>query len=423
MTLRIGLMGTFGYGNLGDAAIQDAIIQNIRIRCPDAEIIGFSLNPADTEQRHGIKSYAISRMSWTQPTVGKHSLATRLEVRMRSSSRPLFRQLERWISRVPLEFRMLVEAFKTLHGVDMLIISGGGQLDDYWGGGGPWSHPYTLLKYGLLARIKGARYIFLSVGAGPLNARLSQLFVRLALSLASYRSFRDDSSRHLLADLGFNRSDPVYPDLAHSLPALHVQSSPEHTGERLVGISPVGYFKAGCWPQTDTETYRLYSERLTQFAVGVIQRGYKVVFLPGEVHFDQMAIADIRNQLAQAGYPESSGCVLNPPIESVGDLLQQLQALQCVVASRFHILLLAQQLGKPVIALSYQSKIDNLMADTGQARYCLPVGEFDPQDLLSLFIDMESQSEAIRIQVQRNTQSYRNLLEEQYERVFSLVGI
>ena len=47
-------------GNLGDGAIQDAVIWNIRQRLPDAAIYGITLHPADTIQRHGIPSYLLA---------------------------------------------------------------------------------------------------------------------------------------------------------------------------------------------------------------------------------------------------------------------------------------------------------------------------------------------------------------------------
>ena len=62
VTKRIGLLDHAGGGNLGDDATQTAVIQNIKTRWPHAQIAAFSMNPADTEKRHGIPSYAIERI-------------------------------------------------------------------------------------------------------------------------------------------------------------------------------------------------------------------------------------------------------------------------------------------------------------------------------------------------------------------------
>src|ERR1700752_669685 len=59
-TMRIGLLDHMGYGNLGDAATQEALIANIRSRVPDAEVIGFSFNTHDTQKRHNIVSNSIT---------------------------------------------------------------------------------------------------------------------------------------------------------------------------------------------------------------------------------------------------------------------------------------------------------------------------------------------------------------------------
>ena len=50
----VGLQEHLGTGNLGDEATVDAVLQQIRLRCPDTTIVAISLNPLDTEVRHGI---------------------------------------------------------------------------------------------------------------------------------------------------------------------------------------------------------------------------------------------------------------------------------------------------------------------------------------------------------------------------------
>src|SRR5215471_18151440 len=62
---KIGLLHHVGGGNLGDDATLDAIAANIKRRWPNADIVAFSMNPADTEARHGITSRPIRRRGWT----------------------------------------------------------------------------------------------------------------------------------------------------------------------------------------------------------------------------------------------------------------------------------------------------------------------------------------------------------------------
>ena len=58
---RIGIVGHYGVGNLGDDTVVAILINKIRERYPNAEVLGFSLKPADTERRHGIKAFPILR--------------------------------------------------------------------------------------------------------------------------------------------------------------------------------------------------------------------------------------------------------------------------------------------------------------------------------------------------------------------------
>ncbi len=139
-----------------------------------------------------------------------------------------------------------------LKDVDFLIVSGGGQLDDFWGGA--WGHPYALLKWSVLARLRGAKPIFLSVGFGELDSRLSRLFTRTALRLAAYRSYRDP-------DLAISCNAPAFAGMIPYLPGPRVQSSVWiATGlssrsalvvASVVGLSPFCYCDPRIWPRKD----------------------------------------------------------------------------------------------------------------------------------------------------------------------------
>src|ERR1700722_10076828 len=73
----IGLLDHMGYGNLGDAAVQESVIANIKQRLPNARLVAFSLSPEDTIKRHGIPCYPILRWHPKLEKAGDQPAGTR----------------------------------------------------------------------------------------------------------------------------------------------------------------------------------------------------------------------------------------------------------------------------------------------------------------------------------------------------------
>src|SRR5271168_331090 len=150
---KIGLLDHLGGGNLGDDATLDAIMQNIKSRWPDSIISGFSMNPEDTQTRHGIRSYPIRRQTWysrNEPVNDSLTFKTKVKAALREHrflSR-LLKAVHTAATRIPRELShellFLAKSFRIIRSFDLLIISGGGQLLDSWGG--PWAFPYTIFK-------------------------------------------------------------------------------------------------------------------------------------------------------------------------------------------------------------------------------------------------------------------------------------
>ena len=55
MSKRIGLLGLYASRNLGDTAIQQAVIDNLSARIEQAEFIGICPDPEDTRSTFGIQ--------------------------------------------------------------------------------------------------------------------------------------------------------------------------------------------------------------------------------------------------------------------------------------------------------------------------------------------------------------------------------
>ena len=72
------------------------------------------------------------------------------------------------------------EGYRVLRKQDLLVVSGGGQLDDKWGG--PWVLPYALCKWVLLARAARVPCAVVSVGACcQITSLASRMFFSTAL--------------------------------------------------------------------------------------------------------------------------------------------------------------------------------------------------------------------------------------------------
>ena len=167
---------------------------------PDAEVNCICTGPENVARTYGIKAEP-SRYAIVSPWA-LHGRLTRF--------------VRTLIVGIPSEIYRWLKGLNTLWGTDVLIVPGTGILNDAFGLGG-WG-PYDLFRWSVAAKICGCKLLFVSVGAGPIYSRAGRFFVKTVLSLADFRSYRDESSLHYLKGIGFDADDgSVYPDLAFSL--------------------------------------------------------------------------------------------------------------------------------------------------------------------------------------------------------------
>jgi len=438
---KIALMTPYGGKNLGDAAIQEAVIANIRKRYPDAHIYLITLWPENTTKLHGVSSFPITTLAIPYyasglsirnrhgndagtPMAVKYDLLSRAKSAIKRSSL-LYSALKCVYTiacKVPrafcIEMLHITRAYKFLKGANLLLISGGGQLDDYWGG--PWGHPYALFKWGLLARAIGARYVFLSVGTCSLESRLSNFFIRYALRLATYRSYRDQTSKRLLEHIGFTRKDAVYPDLAFSYRNGRImhRAGSSNVG-RVVGVSPIAYLSRYSWPKKDLSAYERYFGNLVRFISDLIRQGYSIVFFSTDSP-DRKVINDVVASLAKDDSLNINGRICQPRTDTLDDLFAQLCNVDYVVASRLHGVLLSHLLCIPVLAISYDRKVDTHMADMGLPEYCLDIHSLETVSLLKSFESLTMNADRIKLSLKEKAADYACALKRQYDFVLGM---
>ena len=439
--LRIGIWGHYGGCNQGDELVVTTLIANIRARVPDAEIVGYSLNPADTRERHGIPALPLRRSAYEGRFVRPWS--PEQESRQPSSCEEGKSRwkafLKRWRPLVWLvrgvrmatrsgiraaasllrEFSFLVDSYRSLRGMELLIVAGSGPLFDDWSG--PWGHPYAMYKWSALARLSGTRFACLSTGAGPIDSPLSRIFLRRAVRTTSYRSYRDASSARLMASLGVPGEHPVFPDMGFGLDAASYVRPWEPPGlarnRTLVGLGVMAYCDPRYIPRNDPRRYAAYIRKMAGFTAWLLRNDYAVLAVSSDIWADPQAFVDVRDVLRREHGLDDDPRLVEPPVDGLATLASLFSSCDYVIAARYHCIVLPWLLGKPVVALAYNRKHIDLMESMGQEAYCVDIDRFEVAELVERFRAMECNRDAIRTQLLEGVARCRARLAEQYDRV------
>jgi polysaccharide pyruvyl transferase WcaK-like protein len=314
----------------------------------------------------------------------------------------------------------LLQCYRHLKGVDLLIIAGSQQLIDYVGG--PWAFPYTLFKWVLIAKITKTKVVFMSVGAGPIQSSLSKFFIRNSLSLASYRSYRDEVSRKCIEQSGALGHSAVFPDLAYSLFVKErVPQAASSVSLPIVGINPVPFSDPQYWLGSSDRAYEIYIRKLADFAVWLVQREYGVLFFPTQLRADPQVIEDIRIVMNNSNTLDLEQKIIDYPIHSFDDLTSAISMTDMVIATRFHGVVIPYMLNKPVLGIAYHKKTTDLMGQMGQAEYALDILHFDLTSMQERFISLESRKTTIKREIAQRISAHRRALEVQYDQVFRIL--
>jgi len=430
----IALLSPCGWGNLGDAAIMSAAIDQIRARQPNAEIVAFTLNPPDTEQRHGVPTFAIDASTFAGFSVeragltGVRRLAQRALQRVRGVSCRLANALCRVlnVTTFPVrEARHWWSSYRVVRKCRFVVVCGGGQVDELWGG--PWGHPYALFKFALLTRLSAkrdaarTRFVVLSSGSAKLSSGLGRWFVGKALRWADYRSFREQFAVELARELGAPEPNRWLPDLAFSLDASAASSPPAERG-LTVGVSPIAWLDPRFWPEKDGKQYERYFGQMADFLQKLLAREKHVVLF-ATAAVDHIVIADLVRVLRDQGISNLDVLLTVSSARTVPDLLEVLDGVDAVVASRLHGVLLAYTRLRPAVAISYDPKVDQLVESFDQTDLSFSISALDGGKLLKALDRACATREAIAQHLAVKVTECQELLSEQYDQVFGRVAI
>lgn len=300
---RVGILGSYGGMNLGDEAILQCIVQELRRSVP-VEITVFSRNPEDTLERHRVER----------------------AIPVRSLSRQ--------------------EIMPEIERLDLFLFGGGGILFD--------ADIRGYLREVMLAHELGVPVMVYAIGAGPLREAQSQALVRQALNRAAVVTVRDREAHKVLEDAGVHReikvtADPAFLLQPEPLPRSSLHKEGITNTRRLVGISVREPGPAA--PDISAEHYHSLLANAADYVVDRLDAD--LVFVPMEPQtLDLQHSHAIISKMACA----RRATVLKGDYSS-GQILSLVGRFRFALGMRLHFLMFAAMQHVPFVALPYAGKV------------------------------------------------------------------
>lgn len=307
--LQIGISGSYGGMNLGDEAILEGILGQLRKTIP-ADVTIFSRNPEDTLARH---------------------------------------KVERVVAPRSLTRRQMVPEIERL---DLLILGGGGILYD--------GDAKEYLREVTIASELNLPVILFAISAGPLVTQSARRAVQNALNAATPMviTVRDRLGYRLLEDVGVTQeihltADPAFLLEPDELSRDALKAEGVEFDRHLVGFSVREPGPAA--PDIRPEQYYALLANAADF---IVERyDANVLFVP-------MEKTDVQHSHAVVAHMQNAerGEVLRRRY-SPRQILDLMGQFEFAVGMRLHFMIFAALRGTPFAALPYASKVSGLLED------------------------------------------------------------
>jgi len=301
---RFLFVGYFGYGNLGDEAVLEALVGRLRERAPQAEIAVVSSDPDATSARLDVEA----------------------------------------VPRSPL-----VGVLRAVTSTDVFVMGPGGVLQDA-------TSARSILYYSGLseaARQAGKRVCLVGNGLGPLRTQLGRLATARVVRGASCLAVRDTESARLARELGARIEPEVTADAALML-RPDADAAARLAGElgledggNVVGVSLRPWRGSATPPQ--------WAEALAGVRDAL---GCRFLWLPCGGEEDERLLLEVARLLG------GDDPVWHPPLVPRA-FLGLCHHLRGLVGMRLHSLIFAASSGKPVAGIAYDPKVSYFLSQLG----------------------------------------------------------
>jgi polysaccharide pyruvyl transferase WcaK-like protein len=392
---RVGLFGLLGSGNIGNDASMESVLAYLHADHPDAVIDAMCMGPGRVHAQYGIEAVDLQ---WYAQHAKRHSGPAAGVLKAAGKGIDAFRTLA-WVRR---HDAVIVPGMGVLEASLPLKASG---------------MPYAMFLLGVAGKLCRTKVALVSVGATIINQRVTRWLFDVAARTAFYRSYRDNQSKENMRQRGLDVSrDPVYPDLVFSLPVPGAGPG----DPAIVGLGVMAYYGTNDHRSQADAIHATYLADMKRFARWLIDHDRKIRLTVGDGPDNAIAqeiAADIREYRPDL----DSSWVVAEPVYSFADLTAAMAPVGLVIATRYHNVICALRLGKPVISLGYSAKNLDLMAGMGLTEYCQFAHTLDFDRLIEQFTALEEQSAQLRKAIIDGSAASAARLREQFTALSGLL--
>jgi L-malate glycosyltransferase len=350
------ISGYYGFENLGDDAMFEAILSNLRVYKPDIRVAALSKKPSEIR-----RAYRVNSINRANPF---------------------------------LIVKMMKQA-------GMFIYGGGNLIQDN-------TSSRSILYYlGTIwfAKKMGLKVMIYANGIGPLEGKLNIFLTKKIIDRVDIITVREKVSLEELKRLGIKKPQ-IY---ATADPALTVKASSDETAFQILAdegiipqdkgrqmVNPLVGFSVRKLPGRKNRRHEKYEDAIANTADYLVQKyGVVPVFIP--MQHNDLDIID--NVIAKMSSPAFA--IRNR--YDVSDTAAVIKQMDMVVGMRLHALIFAASAGVPVVGLVYDPKIEGFLQYIDQASSVAGhARDITPDRLISASEHVWSKRKQIRGELEKN---------------------
>jgi polysaccharide pyruvyl transferase WcaK-like protein len=155
----------------------------------------------------------------------------------------------------------------------------------------------------------------------------------------------------------------------------------------------------------------------------LLDRNYFLVLVYSSLGDDQRVIPELLQRLGEESKKRLTRQTYIPTIATWRDLVASLRDVDFLIASRLHSGILGLIARTPLVAISFDPKVDRMMEDLGQTDYLLQIRDFAAEDVIQALDRLMFRRESPVQQIVSYLHRSAPLFGEQYDAIARLASV